>query len=254
MAIIRVEKTKNYTVMSNQHLRDQALSLSARGLMSMMLSLPDDWDFSIAGLSTLCKEGAQVIRRCLSEMEKAGYLTRKRVNGGGGHFTYEYTLTETPSPCNGQPHTGLPHTVEPHTVNSTQINTDVSNTEIQNTDTRKKESKARTARIDVDGIFARYTTDEKTLALLRDWLDVRKAKRAPRTERALTANLDKLEAVAKESGLDVPAYLEGVIMRGWAAFYPIPKYGGSQQRTGYGNRPQPPVIRPEDYNGDDVPW
>ena len=260
MAIIRVEKTQNYTVMSNQHLRDQALSLSARGLMSMMLSLPDNWDFSIAGLSTLCKDGAQVIRRCLAEMENAGYLTRKRVNSGNGHFAYEYTLTEYPatacaSPCDGEPHTVEPHTVEPRAVDCTQINTDIQNTDKRNTDIQstEKQIKPRAARLDVDEIFSRYTQDEKTLALLHDWLDVRKAKRAPKTERALTANLDKLETVAKESGLTVNAYLEAVIMRGWAAFYAIPKFG-SQQRTGYGNRPQPPVIRQEDYNGDQLPF
>ena len=89
---------------------------------------------------------------------------------------------------------------------------------------------------DTEAILARYTTDPATLELLREWLKVRKAKRAPETEKALTLNLDKLDALAQESGLSVPAYLEAVIARGWAAFFAIkdgrPAGGGYQ-------RPQP---------------
>lgn len=89
---------------------------------------------------------------------------------------------------------------------------------------------------DTDAILQRYTTDEKTLGLLRDWLKVRKAKRAPETEKALTLNLDKLESLSCESGLTIPAYLEAVIARGWAAFYPI--RDGIQQGQRPANRQQ----------------
>lgn len=77
------------------------------------------------------------------------------------------------------------------------------------------------ARIDTEEIFSRYTQDEKTLGLLREWLKVRKAKRAPETEMALTLNLDKLHALATESAMNDAEYLECVIARGWAAFYPL---------------------------------
>lgn len=124
----------------------------------------------------------------------------------------------------------------------------------ENIQGNKKDNKPRTARLDIDGIFARYTKDEKTLALLRDWLDVRKAKRAPKTERALTANMDKLATVAKESGLTINAYLEAVIMRGWAAFYVIPKYS-PQPRPTYGKGASPmQQIRPGDYDNDEMPF
>ena len=85
--------------------------------------------------------------------------------------------------------------------------------------------KGRKPAIDTEAIFRRYTQDEKELSLLRDWLEVRKAKHATATERALTLNLDKLGKMAKESGLSVPQYLEHVIMRGWAAFFPINNWG-----------------------------
>ena len=81
------------------------------------------------------------------------------------------------------------------------------------------------AKIDTEAILQRYTQDAKALELLREWLKVRKAKRAPETEKALTLNLDKLHKLAHESGLSVPAYLEAVIARGWAAFYPIRESG-----------------------------
>lgn len=92
---------------------------------------------------------------------------------------------------------------------------------------------AKKAQADTEAILARYTTDPATLELLREWLKVRKAKRAPQTEKALTLNLDKLDALAQESGLAVPAYLEAVIARGWAAFYAIKdgrSVGGGFQR------------------------
>jgi len=100
----------------------------------------------------------------------------------------------------------------------------------------EKES-TKKAKADTETILARYTTDPATLELLREWLKVRKAKRAPQTEKALTLNLDKLDKLAQESGLSVPAYLEAVIARGWAAFFAIKE---AQRPVGGGyQRPQP---------------
>ena len=81
--------------------------------------------------------------------------------------------------------------------------------------------KGRKPAIDTEAIFRRYTQDEEVLSLLRDWLKVRKAKRAPETEKALTLNLDKLPKLATESGMSPARYMEAVIARGWAAFYPL---------------------------------
>ncbi|MBQ1576687.1 MAG: helix-turn-helix domain-containing protein, partial [Oscillospiraceae bacterium] len=76
MGVIRVEHNANYTTMSNFHLRDSRLSLRAMGLMSKMLSLPDDWDYTVAGLASICKEGRDAVRKALMELEGAGYLVR----------------------------------------------------------------------------------------------------------------------------------------------------------------------------------
>ena len=76
MAVFRVERTSNYTVMSNHHLRDKALSLKAKGLLSLMLSLPEDWDYTLAGLAQISLEGKDAIRAAVVELEKAGYVQR----------------------------------------------------------------------------------------------------------------------------------------------------------------------------------
>ena len=97
MAIIRVPKVNNYTVMSNHHLLNSALSLKAKGLMSYMLSRPDDWDFTIDGLARLNKEGTDAIGRILRELEAQGYITRHRVRNKSGQFVdLEYSILERP--------------------------------------------------------------------------------------------------------------------------------------------------------------
>ena len=77
MAVFRIERTRDYTVMSNHHLKDTALSLKAKGLLSMMLSLPDEWNYTTRGLAAICKEGVDAIGGALRELEKAGYIVRR---------------------------------------------------------------------------------------------------------------------------------------------------------------------------------
>ncbi|MBR4744479.1 MAG: helix-turn-helix domain-containing protein [Oscillospiraceae bacterium] len=89
MPIYRAEKNKDYTIMSNAHLKDTRLSLKAKGLLSYMLSLPDDWKFSTRGLVAHCREGTDSVRVALKELEAAGYLHRTRIRSGNGSFTEE---------------------------------------------------------------------------------------------------------------------------------------------------------------------
>jgi len=103
MAVFRVEKTKDYTVMSNHHLRDQNLSLKAKGMLSLMLSLPDDWDYTLAGLEYICKDGITSVRNTVMEFEEHGYLSRQRQRNEKGQLgDIEYTIHEKPQPC-GEP-------------------------------------------------------------------------------------------------------------------------------------------------------
>lgn len=96
-SVIRVEKTKNYTVMSNQHFHVQNMSLKAKGLLSLILSLPDDWEYSISGLSSICKESKGTIKSVLDELKQLGYLEVIKHSPSvenGGRYTYEYIIYE----------------------------------------------------------------------------------------------------------------------------------------------------------------
>lgn len=155
MAVYRVERTRDYTVMSNHHLKDTSLSLKAKGLLSLMLSLPDDWNFNMRGLSSICKEGLEAIGNALKELEKAGYMVRNQLRGANGRITdTEYIIYErpqkpdpagpdtagpdTPPPDTTLPYPGNPDVVEPDMAdpsaeNPALLNTKKSNTKKTNT-------------------------------------------------------------------------------------------------------------------------
>lgn len=97
MAVFRVERTGDYTVMSNFHLKDKRLSLKAKGLLSQMLSLPDDWDYTLSGLSYINRESKDAIRSAVNELETAGYIRRRQTTDASGKFAAnEYTIFERP--------------------------------------------------------------------------------------------------------------------------------------------------------------
>lgn len=139
MAVFRVERTHNYTVMSNYHLRDKSLSLKAKGLLSQMLSLPEDWDYTLAGLARINAEGKDAIRAAVVELEKAGYVQRHQTTDKAGKFgANEYIIREYPashepppegpssaSPLSGNPMTAEPSTASTQTEKTTQINKDL---------------------------------------------------------------------------------------------------------------------------------
>ena len=96
MAVFRIEKTQNYTVMSNHHLRNMDLSLKSKGLLSMMLSLPEDWNYTTRGLAKICKEGTDSIGSALKELERAGYIVRNRLRDSKGKIVdVEYVICGT---------------------------------------------------------------------------------------------------------------------------------------------------------------
>ena len=138
MAVFRVEKNHNYTVMSNYHLRDTALTLKAIGLLSKMLSLTDEWDYTTRGLAAICKEGVDAIGAALKELELHGYLVRRQLRDSRGRITdTEYTIYESPhpplpdtaSPDTENPYLDTPDTDEPYTEKPAQLNKDRRNKE-----------------------------------------------------------------------------------------------------------------------------
>ena len=104
MAVFRIEKTRDYTVMSNHHLRDKSLSLKAKGLLSLMLSLPEEWDYTTRGLARICKDGVDSICAGVRELEEHGYVIRQRVRNPNGQLgAIEYTILEQPRPPEPKP-------------------------------------------------------------------------------------------------------------------------------------------------------
>lgn len=235
LAVIRVNKTGDYTVMSNAHLKEKEMSLKAKGLLSVMLSLPDTWDYSIAGLCAICAENVTAIKSTLGELKKFGYLvvTKKMPNETeSGRIEYEYNIFEKPQKqaIEKQGIENLP--LENQGVeNPAQLNTKKSS--IKKSNTKQANTK------DISGVPASiakliedYAKDnDGIIELLYEWLKVRKAKRAAMTDKAIELNLNKLDKLAKESGLPVKIYLQEVICRGWQAFYPINNYASGNGKT-----------------------
>lgn len=118
MSKIKINKQSNFTMVSNHVLRNTNLSLKAKGLYAYMWSLPEDWDYSVSGLTKVLKEGKDAINEALKELEREGYLVRTILRSGGKFSDMDYMLNETPSPF-----TGFPHTVNPLTENPQQSNT-----------------------------------------------------------------------------------------------------------------------------------
>ncbi len=131
MAVFRIEKTRDYTVMANHHLRNRALSLKSKGLLSMMLSLPEDWNYTTRGLEKICKEGTDSIGSTLKELERAGYIVRNRLRDSKGKIVdVEYVIYETPhspdtgQPCEDEPDTACPDTENPDMETSPKLTAD----------------------------------------------------------------------------------------------------------------------------------
>lgn len=159
MAVFRVHKSRDFTVMSNHHLRDKNLTLKAKGLLSVILSLPDDWKYSIAGLAAICKEGTSAVKSALQELTDAGYVTVTKLYPNQtetGRIEYVYDIHERPQAPRKQGVENLP--LESQQVeNHGQLNTDVPSTDKPSTkDKTKKREGTRTTR------FKKPTLEEVT--------------------------------------------------------------------------------------------
>lgn len=236
MAVMRINKTADYTVMSNSHFKEKNMSLKAKGLLSLMLSLPDGWDYSIAGLVTLSKDGKDSVMGALNELEEFKYLKRTRLTKDNGQFDgYDYDIYEKPyteepkteKPQAEIPHEETPYAENPNTGKPQQLNTNPLSPKELNPNELSTKEKKESKQGSFDAILAAYTDDFETLDLLKEWLKVRKAKRAAMTDRAIQMNVGKLDNLANASGMTVKEYLSEVICRGWAAFYEIKQYSTS---------------------------
>ena len=140
MAVFRVERNTGYTVMSNHHLRNKELTLKAKGLLSQMLSLPEDWDYTLAGLSHINREKIDAIREAVRELERAGYIVRSRERDAKGRLRgADYVIYEQPQlpptpdlPTLENPMLEKPTLEKPTQENPMQLNKDIQRTDLQN--------------------------------------------------------------------------------------------------------------------------
>lgn len=175
MSVIRVEKTKDYTVMSNYHLKEKEMSLKAKGLLSLMLSLPDEWSYSIAGLVAICKENETAIKSTLKELQAFGYVSIEKIMPNkteSGRIEYVYNIFEKPKQVGKkQGVENLPLEIQ-QVENQVQLNTKQSNTNKVNTKDNidkknsKKKSKIDTKIESIEKKCLEYDLEDEVIELL----------------------------------------------------------------------------------------
>ena len=243
MPVIRVNKTKDYTVMANYHFRDKNLSLKAKGLLSMMLSLPDGWGYSVEGLVKLSADGRESIMATLKELEKFHYLKRSQARDNSGKLGEAiYDIFE--QPWSGFPTTAKPMSGKPSSEKTTLLNTNRLNTKVLNTN-NKKVSKAQSKPVEnFDSIIQKSTESTELRDSLIEFVKFRKLIKKPMTNKALEliiAKLNKLGATDKER----VAIINQSIERGWAGVFSLKDE--EPQSKGYQVDPRKLYNMPESY-------
>ena len=248
MAVFRVHKNENYTVLSNYHFREKSMSLKAKGLLSLMLSLPENWDYSAAGLVTLSKDGKDSVNAALKELEKFGYLRRTQAISEDGKFSgYNYEIYEQPSdaakaaaaekaaaaapkaakPTTEKPFAENPSTEKPTTENPPQLNTDLSSTKKLNTDISSTEEEERKKKAPAlsgyDAIINDLVKNEDVKATLYEFIKMRKLIKKPLTDFALKKLIGKLQKITTDPQAQIEL-LEKSIVNNWQDIYE-PKAG-----------------------------
>lgn len=217
MSKVRVHKTGNFTIMSNYHFKEKKMSLKAKGLLSLMLSLPDDWNYSIAGLVTLSKDGKDSVMSALAELEKFGYLTRERVVNEKGQFAgIEYNIYEQPQqemPISEKPTSEKLNSENSHSEKHTQLNTNSINNlnnELCN-ELNTKES-------ELEDVL-RTVSNNDLQELYREYIAMRDNMNAPLTKTGLEKLIERCMRLSKENIRIQKLLLETAIINNWKNVY-----------------------------------
>ncbi len=228
MPVIRIDKTRDYTVMSNHHFRNRNLSLKAKGVMSLMLSLPEGWDYTVAGLATLSKDGLDSVRSALKELEREGYLKMERERDEKGKLRKaSYVLSEIPiveNPILENPRLENPILEKPTQLNTYPLSTNTSSTEESITeadaseDARKPKKPQSRKEKEPDPFDV---PSPKLKEALKGFADSRKALHKPLTLRAKQLTLDKLEKLAPHNEVKQVAILNQSVERGWQGVFAL---------------------------------
>ena len=232
MSVIRVNNTKGFTVMSNYHFQDKEISLKAKGLLGLMLSLPSNWDYSVNGLVAIVKENKAAVQTALKELEEHKYLKRTRVQDETGRFDYIYDIYEKPYdklPCTENRCTDIQFTEVQCTENQPQINTNKQNTKELNTNEYKEKNIKKES---VNSVIAEYTENKDLQDALHGFVEMRNKARKPLTARAMKLSLNKLNELALDDVTKI-AIVNQSIVHSWSTFYKLQNNnnGGQRQLT-----------------------
>lgn len=237
MSVIRVNNTKGFTVMSNYHFQDKEISLKAKGLLGLMLSLPSNWDYSVNGLIAIVKENKAAVQTALKELEEHKYLKRTRVQDETGRFDYIYDIYEKPYdklPWTENRCTDIQCTEVQCTENQPQINTNKQSTNKQNTkELNTNEYKEKNIKKEsVNSVIAEYTENKDLQDALHDFVDMRTKVRKPLTVRAMKLSLNELDKLAVDDVTKI-AIVNQSIVHSWLTFYKLQNNnnGGQRQLT-----------------------
>lgn len=205
--VFRIEKTREFVVMSNRFLRNKEMSLKAKGLLALCLSLPEDWDYSMNGLVAICKENITAVRNALKELENHGHLQIIKTKNSKGQFEYEYVIFE-------QPHTGfLPMEKQP--IENPPIDKPIQQ--------RIEKESIKEQRIDNKDLYILELEDVLTSNvensglqdLYRDYIEMRKSINAPLTPRGLKMLITRCENLSNHNTTIQRLMLENSIMNSW---------------------------------------
>lgn len=234
MSVIRTVKNENYTTMCNTHLKDKNISLKAKGLLSMMLSLPDEWHYSVKGLEGICKESKNTINSVLNELEDNNYLVRRRKYCNGKISEWEYIIFEN----NGNHDEELLHL-----KNEDIENEDIEKQDIENRDAYKITKELNTNRLNtntykeknikkesVTSTIISYTENKDLIASLLDFSEMRTKIKKPLTVRAMKLSLKELDKLAVDDKTKIEIVNQS-IMHGWQTFYKLQNNNGSKHLT-----------------------
>ena len=233
MSVIRTIKNENYTTMCNTHLRDKNLSLKAKGLLSMMLSLPDKWHYSVKGLEGICKESKNTINSVLNELEDNNYLVRRRRYCNGKISEWEYIIFE-----NNENH----DEELLHLKNEDIENEDIEIQDIENRDVYKITKELNTKELNtneykeknikkesVNSVIAEYTENKDLQDALHGFVEMRTKARKPLTVRAMKLSLNRLNELALDDVTKI-AIVNQSIMHNWSTFYKLQNNNNGQRQ------------------------
>ena len=196
MPVIRANRNENYTVMSNVHLKDKRMTLKAKGLLSVVLSLPPDWDYSFTGLVAICKESETAMKSAIKELKEFGYLTITKERDEKGHFDYVYVFNENPQtdlPVVENPVVENPPTDNPTVENVRQLNTKELNTKELNTNkSNTKRVKENTLTL-FEQLKDDYALGTNLKEKIREWLQYKQERKEQYKETGLKSLLKQIQ-------------------------------------------------------------